>query len=69
MKNIFALTKREQRVIILIMTLLVAASFAKHHVNIRADLRPVRSTSTLSATVTPSPRAENAPTPNDIEAR
>ena len=65
MRNIFALTKREQRIIIAIVVLLVAASLAKHYLEIRPELRPTKSTSTLSPTVTPPARAEELSEDNE----
>lgn len=66
MRNIFALTKREQRVVIAIVTLLVAASLAKYYLEIRSEHRPAGSTSTLSPTITPTPRAKDQTEPNDL---
>ncbi|MFN2541984.1 MAG: hypothetical protein ABR514_07435 [Chthoniobacterales bacterium] len=58
MKNIFALTKRDQRVVIAIVVMLVAASLLRHYLNPRSEPAPPTSTSTLSPTATPHPPAE-----------
>lgn len=42
MKGIFALTKSEQRVVIVIVLALVAGAFAKHEWNARWQLRPTK---------------------------
>jgi hypothetical protein len=47
MRNIFALTKREQRVVIVVVMTLVAAMLAKHYIDLRSQPPPERSTSTL----------------------
>ena len=52
MRNIFALTKREQRIVILVLMALLAAALAKHHLDSRSP-PPTKSTSTLP-TATPS---------------
>jgi hypothetical protein len=52
MKNIFDLTKREQRLIILIVAGLVALAFAKHLSDKRAQSLPVESTSTPASSPT-----------------
>jgi hypothetical protein len=59
MKNIFALTKREQRVVIAIAVLVVGASLLRHYLDIRSEPPPPRSTSTLSPIATPHPPAED----------
>jgi hypothetical protein len=46
MKNIFDLTKREQRLIIVIVLALVAVAFAKHLADKRTQPLPATSTST-----------------------
>jgi hypothetical protein len=46
MKNIFELTKREQRLVIVIVVALVAVAFAKHLSDQRAQPAPARSTTT-----------------------
>jgi predicted metal-binding membrane protein len=51
MRNIFDLTKREQRIVILIVVALVALAFAKHLLENKPQPPPVRSTSAP----TPSP--------------
>jgi len=53
MRNIFALTKREQRIVILVLVALLAAALAKHHLDSRSQPPPTKSTSTLP-TATPS---------------
>jgi hypothetical protein len=45
MKNIFDLTKREQRLVIMIVAALVAAAFAKHFFENRSHSIPPRSIS------------------------
>jgi hypothetical protein len=59
MRNIFVLTKREQRVVIVIVMLLVAASLAKHYLDIRLEPAPVESPSTASPSATPQSRLED----------
>jgi len=56
MKNIFDLTKREQRLVIVIVTALVAATLAKHFWENRSQPLPASSTST--PTNSPSIHAE-----------
>src|SRR5947209_2198724 len=56
MKNIFDLTKREQRLVIVIVTALVAATLAKHFWENRSQPLPASSTST--PTSSPSVHAE-----------
>ncbi|HST29718.1 MAG TPA: hypothetical protein VLK27_02635 [Chthoniobacterales bacterium] len=51
MRNIFELTKREQRVVIVIVTLLVASAFAKHAWQTRSS--PPVKTSSPEPTATP----------------
>jgi hypothetical protein len=51
MKNIFDLTKREQRIVIVIVAALVAVAFAKHLLENR--LRPLPGRSTPSPTSAP----------------
>ena len=52
MKNIFDLTKREQRIVIVIMVALVAFAFAKHLFENKARPVPAKSTSTPTASPT-----------------
>jgi hypothetical protein len=52
MRNIFELTKREQRIVIAIVAALVAFAFAKHLLQKHPD--PVPSTTTSSQTLPPS---------------
>jgi len=52
MRNIFDLTKREQRLVILIVVTLVAFAFAKHLLEKKVNPLPATSTSMP----TPSPR-------------
>jgi hypothetical protein len=68
MRNLFALTKREQRVVITVVVLLVGAALAKHYLDMRSEPPPARSTSTLSPTVTPRISVEDLPTAEDDEA-
>jgi hypothetical protein len=61
-KNIFDLTKREQRLVIVIVIALVAFAFAKHLSDRRAQ--PLRATTPAS---TPSIHAEEEkPEPDDL---
>jgi hypothetical protein len=46
MRNIFELSKREQRVIVVIVTVLVATAFAKHYWEKREQPLPIKPTST-----------------------
>lgn len=52
MRNIFELTKREQRIVIAIVAALVAFAFAKHLLQKHPD--PVPSTPAASPTLSPS---------------
>ncbi|MEY2544825.1 MAG: hypothetical protein QOE81_2286 [Verrucomicrobiota bacterium] len=67
MKNIFDLTKREQRLVIVIVVALVAVAFAKHLSDTRTrpeSARPARSTS--PAKTSPTILAEEEkPEPDD----
>jgi hypothetical protein len=54
MRNIFELTKFEQRVVITIITLLVAIALAKHFWAKTSEQAPARSTPAVS----PTPRAD-----------
>jgi len=58
MRNIFELTKREQRTVIVIVTLLVVIAFAKHAWQTRSQT-PVK-TSTPEATAPPHHEAEQS---------
>jgi len=49
MRNIFELTKREQRIVILIVVVLVVFAFAKHFWQNKSSLAPVKSASTPAA--------------------
>jgi predicted metal-binding membrane protein len=51
MKSIFELTKREQRIVIVIVAALVAIAFAKHLLENRSRPLPAESTPTSSPTV------------------
>jgi hypothetical protein len=53
MRNIFELTKLEQRIVIAIITLLVAIALARHFWAKTSQQAPARSTPTVS----PTPRA------------
>jgi predicted metal-binding membrane protein len=53
MRNIFELTKREQRAVIVIVVVLVAAALALHYLETRSAPGPETSTSSLSPTMTP----------------
>jgi hypothetical protein len=75
MKNIFDLTKREQRLVIVIVTALVAATLAKHFWENRSQPLPTRhrtspsdwrTSSTSTPTSSPSIHAEEEqPDPDD----
>ena len=52
MKNIFDLTKREQRFVIIIVAALVAAAFAKHFLENKSQPPHPRSTSTPASAPT-----------------
>jgi len=75
MKNIFDLTKREQRLVIMIVAALVTAALAKHFWENRAQLPPTRASSAKAATAagstsTPTPfptihAEEEGPEPGD----
>jgi hypothetical protein len=54
MRNIFELSKREQRVVIFIVVLLVAAAFTQHF--LQAKAQPPRTRSTSSPTAAPAVR-------------
>jgi hypothetical protein len=51
MRNIFELTRSEQRVVIFIIVVLVAAAFAQHFLEKRS--RPAPTKSTLTPTASP----------------
>jgi len=55
MRNIFELTKLEQRVVIAIVTLLVVIAFARHVWQKKSEQASGKSTATSAAS--PSPRA------------
>jgi len=64
MRNIFELTKREQRIVIVIVTLLVAIAFAKHFR--QTKLQPAPTTPTSTPEVTPAERSKGQdPEPED----
>jgi hypothetical protein len=54
MANIFEVTKREQRAVIVIVTILIAIAFAKHFWQGQSPLAPM--TPKSSPATTPSPR-------------
>jgi hypothetical protein len=56
MRNIFELSKREQRVVIFIVVVLVAAAFTQHFLQTKAQ--PPRTRSTSSPTAAPAVRSE-----------
>ena len=68
MRNIFELTKREQRTVIVIVTVLVTGALAQHYIETRSEARPERSTASLSPTVTPRLPAQNTQTNQNEEA-
>jgi hypothetical protein len=63
-RNIFDLTKREQRLVIVIVTALVAFAFAKHLSDKRAQPLPANSTSTPASSPTLHAEEEK-PEPDD----
>ena len=75
MKNTFDLTKREQRLVIMIVAALVTAALAKHFWGNRAQMPPARAYSAKAATAagstsTPTPfptfhAEEERPEPDD----
>jgi hypothetical protein len=68
MRNIFELTKREQRTVIIIVIVLVTAALAQHHLETRSGARPERSTASLSPTVTPRLPAQETQTNQNEES-
>jgi hypothetical protein len=63
-KNIFDLTKREQRLVIVIVVALVAVALAKHLSDKRTQALPIRSTSTPASSPTIHAEEEQ-PEPDD----
>ena len=63
MKNIFDLTKREQRFVIFIVVTLVAIAFGKHLFESRS--RPLPTTSASMPTPSPTIHAEDEPSDSD----
>ncbi|HJX97522.1 MAG TPA: hypothetical protein VJ281_01480 [Chthoniobacterales bacterium] len=63
MRNIFELTRAEQRVVIFIVVVLVAAAFAQHFLETR--LRPASTKS--KSTPTPSPIVHPSDEQNDVD--
>jgi len=61
MRNIFELTKREQRIVIVIVTALAAIAFAKHAWQSKSP-RPIK---TSVPETTASPRHEENESPDD----
>jgi hypothetical protein len=56
MKNIFVLTKNEQRVVIVVVMVLLAATIAKHYRDNHSPI-PVTPSTPTQPTATPSPSA------------
>jgi hypothetical protein len=63
MRNIFELTRAEQRVVIFIIVVLVAAAFTQHFLQTRSRPAPTRSTSPP----TPAPKIHPADEQNDSD--
>jgi predicted metal-binding membrane protein len=64
MRNIFELTKREQRIVILMVVILVALAFAKHFW--QTNSQPVPAASTLTPAASPSLQSpKEEPEPDD----
>jgi hypothetical protein len=63
MRNIFQLTRAEQRVVIFLVVILVAAAFTQHFFETRLRPAPTRSTSTP----TPSPIVHSPEEQNDAD--
>jgi len=59
-KNIFDLTKGEQRVVIFIVVILVAVAFTQHFLESKSRTLPTRSTSSPTASPTIRPAEEPA---------
>jgi len=68
MKNIFALTKGEQRVVIVVLMVLVAAMLTKHYLDNRSQPLPTRSTSTLPTEAPTASPSEDEQTLGDDRA-
>ena len=64
MKNIFVLTKREQRVVIVIVMALLAATIAKHYRDAQSQVPPRTSTSP-ETTPFPTHPAQEQTAPDD----
>jgi hypothetical protein len=56
MKNIFVLTKNEQRVVIVVVMVLLAATIARHYRDNRSPI-PATTSTTAHPTAAPSPSA------------
>lgn len=63
MRNIFELTRAEQRVVIFIVIILVVAAFTQHFLEMRSQPAPAKSTSTPTA----SPIIHSAEEQNDAD--
>jgi hypothetical protein len=59
MKDVFRLTRGEQRVVIFIVVVLLIAAFTQHLLQIRSQPPPARSTSTPTASPTIPPGRED----------
>jgi hypothetical protein len=57
-KDLFRLTRGEQRVVIFIVVIVVVAAFTQHLLQIKSKPLPLRSTSSPTATPTVRPEAE-----------
>ncbi|HEY6070405.1 MAG TPA: hypothetical protein VIU85_03445 [Chthoniobacterales bacterium] len=64
MRNIFELTRAEQRVVIFIVVVLVAAAFAQHFLETRSRPAPTKSKSTPTASPIVHPSDEQNDTDN-----
>lgn len=60
MRNIFDLTKREQRVVIVIVATLVAFAFAKHWWQTKSQRVPAATTSSPATSLTPQPTKDES---------
>jgi hypothetical protein len=63
MRNIFELTRAEQRVVIFVVVVLVAAAFTQHFLQTRSRPAPTKSTSTP----TPAPKIHPTDAQNDAD--
>ncbi|HEX4638000.1 MAG TPA: hypothetical protein VH170_00775 [Chthoniobacterales bacterium] len=59
MKDLFRLTRGEQRVVIFIVVILVLAAFTQHFLDTKSKPLPARSTSSPTASPTVRPESES----------